>query len=355
MNIKDLKIKILDDNKTEYILDALGCHHIKVHNSNEYITCGNPDGGDNPQAITLYLNENLTCINYTRSILPSTQTRSADIFDLIMWAKDVNFFRAVQWVCSICGLDYYADEEEMPESLQILQFLNQMNKESVGEEEDNTPLKPIDSKVLDYYLPIGNIMFEKDGISLSTQRFFNIGYDPQTNRLTIPIYSEISHLVGVKGRIFQEELEEGQNKYLYLFKTNKSKILFGLDKNLDNIIKQGKVYVTESEKGVMQLYDMGYYGVATGGSKISKYQINMLTRLGVQIIFAYDKDIDEDELKNIAEQFVEGVPVYAILDRDNILNEKESPSDDVSKWLHLIQNNIYKITKEREEVDRDVD
>jgi DNA primase len=81
----------------------------------------------------------------------------------------------------------------------------------------------------------------------------------------------------------------------------------------------------------------------------------MLTRLGVQIIFAYDKDISEDELKNIANQFVDGVPVYAILDRDNILEEKQSPSDDASKWLHLVQNNIYKITKEREEVDRDVD
>jgi hypothetical protein len=93
----------------------------------------------------------------------------------------------------------------------------------------------------------------------------------------------------------------------------------------------------------MQLYDMGYYGVATGGSKITKHQINMLTRLGVQIIFAYDKDIEEDELNNIADQFVEGVPVYAIIDRDGILGEKESPSDDVSKWEHLVQNNVYKL------------
>ena len=306
------------------------------------VQAANPDG-DNVTAICVYLNENLTTLNYTRQILPSGQTRTTDIMDLIGYVRNCSFFETIKWLCGFCGLDYYADEEEVPESIQVLQFLSQMNKECVEEEDDNTPLKPIDSKVLEYYLPVGNYFFERDGISLSTQQFFNIGYDPQTNRLTIPIYSEIGHLVGVKGRAFQEELEEGQNKYLYLFKCNKGKVLFGLDKNLDNIIKQGKVYVTESEKGVMQLYDMGYYGVATGGSKISKYQINMLTRLGVQIIFAYDKDISEDELNKIADQFVEGVPVYAILDRDNILNEKESPSDDVSKWLHLVQNNIYKI------------
>jgi DNA primase len=340
LDAQRLKEHILDNNLVPDILVEIGCHHVRVRS--DMVQAANPDG-DNPTAICIYLNENLTTLNYTRQILPSGQTRTTDIMDLVSYVRSCSFFETIKWLCGFCGIDYYADEEEVPESLQVLQFLNQMNKECVDDEEDMTPLKPINPKVLDYYLSVGNIMFEKDGISLSTQHFFNLGYDPQTNRLTIPIYSEIGHLVGVKGRIFQEELEEGQNKYLYLFKTNKSKILFGLDKNLDNIIRQGKVYVTESEKGVMQLYDMGYYGVATGGSKISKYQIQMLTRLGVQIIFAYDKDIEEDELKNIAEQFVEGVPVYAILDRDNILNEKESPSDDVSKWLHLVQNNIYKI------------
>ena len=352
MDAQRLKEHILDNNLVPDILEELGCHHIKTRS--DMVQAANPDG-DNVTAVCVYLNENLTTLNYTRQILPVGQTRTTDIFDLVGFCRDCSFFETIKWLCGFCGLDYYADEEEIPESLQVLQFLSQMNKENADEEEDNAPLKPIDSKVLEYYLPIGNIMFEKDGISLTTQQIFNIMYDPQTNRLVIPIYSEIGDLVGVKGRIFQEELEEGQNKYLYLFKCNKSKVLFGLNKNLDNIIKQGKVYVTESEKGVMQLYDMGYYGVATGGSKISKYQINMLTRLGVQIIFAYDKDIKEDELKNIAEQFVEGVPVYAILDRDNILEEKQSPSDDVSKWLHLVQNNIYKITKEREEVYRDTD
>ena len=351
MDIQGLKNHILDNGLTSAILEDVGCHH--VANKGNYITAGNPDG-DNPSSIVCYLNENLTVINYTRNITPEGQSRSTDLIDLISYFKSTNFIETLKYLYAFCGLDYYADEEDVPESLQILQFLNQMNKESAGDEDDTTPLKPIDPKVLDYYLPIGNIMFEKDGISLSTQRFFECGYCPQTNRLTIPIYSEIGDLLGVKGRIFQEELEEGQNKYLYLFKCNKSKILFGLDKNLDNIIKQGVVYVTESEKGVMQLYDMGYYGVATGGSKVSKYQVQMLTRLGVKIIICFDKDISEDELKKIADQFVEGVPVYAIIDRDNILNEKESPSDDVSKWLHLVQNNIYKITKEREEVDRDI-
>ena len=99
----------------------------------------------------------------------------------------------------------------------------------------------------------------------------------------------------------------------------------------------------ESEKFTHQLYDMGYFGVSTGGSKVSKRQIEMLTRLAVKIVFCFDKDISEEELQNITGGFMDGIDVYAILDKDNILYEKESPSDDPKKWSYLVKNNIYKI------------
>lgn len=340
MDVQLLKDKILEEDKIDDILTELGCHHIK-HNSG-YITCGNPDG-DNTAAITIYLNENLTCINYTREMIAGGQTRTTDLLDLVTFVRSCSFFHAIKWICEICGWDYYTEEEELPPSLEWLHYLTKMNKESTIEEEDNTPVKPIDEKILDYYLPVGNYLFEKDNISLSTQDLFEIGYDPRTNRVTIPIRSEIGDLVGVKGRILSEEIDDGESKYMYLQPCSKAKILYGLNVNMDNIIRFGKVFVAESEKAIMQMYEMSYYGVATGGSKISKYQINMLTRLGVQIIFAYDKDVSKEQIDNIASQFVDGVPIYAIIDKDNILDKKESPSDNPTKWKYLIKNNIYKI------------
>ena len=340
MDVQYLKQKILEDNKVPDILQELGCHHIRERNG--MVQAANVDG-DNPSAVCVYLNENLTTLDYTRQILADGQTRTTDLIDFVCWAQKINFFAALKWICSTCGYDYYEEPQQLPESLQILQMLTKMNKESASEEEDNTPLKPIPEKVLSYYLPYGNYLFEKDGISLATQKEFEIGYDAQTNRIVIPIRDEFGSLISVKGRLLQEHIEEGQSKYLYLFNCNKARILYGLYQNLDAILRQGKVYVGESEKFVMQLYKMGYYGVATGGSKISKYQINMLTRLGVQIIFAYDKDIAKEQLDNIASQFVDGVPVYAIIDDDDILDDKQSPSDDKNKWLHLIKNNIYKL------------
>lgn len=341
MKVETLKEKILEENKIEEILEDIGCRFIR-HHSNGYITCSNPDG-DNKSAITVYLNDNLTVIDYTRDILPQEQSRTADILDLVMWAKDLNFIEALKHLCNICAINYYEKEEPIPESLQILRLLKDMQSDDCINSLDDAPVKPISEKILNYYLPIGNHLFEKDNISLSTQRFFEVGYDPQTNYITIPIRSEIGDLVGVKGRIFKEELDPSDMKYIYLEPCSKSHLLYGLDKLLNNIIQQGRVFVVESEKAVMQLYEMGFYGVATGGAKISKYQIQMLTRLGVQIIFAYDKDIDKETVQGMADQFLEGVPVWAIIDSDNILDEKESPSDKPEKWFTLLNHNLQQI------------
>ena len=83
--------------------------------------------------------------------------------------------------------------------------------------------------------------------------------------------------------------------------------------------------------------------VGTGGKELSATQIEMLTRLGVDIIFAFDKDVSKSEIEDLSKRFLNGVPIYYIYDEDDILNEKESPTDDPQKWEHLIKNNIYNI------------
>lgn len=351
MDIRELKEEILNRELISDILSEIGCHHIT--DRGEYFSCGNRDG-DNPRAIVVYKNEYIGCTNYTRQI--TKNGRSADIFDLISYIEDCSFAEAMKFVCNLAGIDYYGESQELPESLQIIKLLKEM---SIGEnEDDDTPVKPISEKILDYYLDVGNVLFLDDGISLETQHEWEIKFDPQTNSVCIPIRDELGSLIAVKARRFKytpntpleqrrfpDELGEDESKYFFLEPGPKSQVLYGLYKNAKDIQRQGIVYVGESEKFVLQLYDMGYYGVSTGGSKVSKRQIEMLTRLGVKICFCFDKDISEEDLRDIAEQFIDGVPVYAIIDKNNILDKKESPSDDEKKWSYLIRNNIYKITK----------
>ena len=348
MNAQDLKEYIVDNSLIDQILQDIGCKAIQKHSN--YFSATNPDG--DARSVIVYFNENLTTINYTRNI--AKNKNSADIFDLISFYKDCSFPEALKYVHEILGLDYYQEREEPCESLQILRMLKDMASNDNADKDE--PLRPISEKILDYYIDAGNVLFLDDGISLATQNEWEIKYDPQTNSVCIPIRDELGSLIAVKARRFKytanvpiehrrfaDELQEDESKYVFLEPGPKSQVLYGLYKNIKAIQQQGIVYVGESEKFTLQLYDMGYFGVSTGGSKVSKRQIEMLTRLGVKICFCFDKDITESDLNDIARGFIEGVPIYAIIDKDNILEKKESPSDNKNNWCYLIKNNIYRI------------
>ena len=342
MDVQSLKEYILDNDKLPEILQEIGCH--SIHNHGGYITCGNKTG-DNKSAIVVYINENLTVVNYTRSM--TNNKRTTDIFDLICYNEDCSFPEALKFCCNLFGLDYYQEPEDIPESLQILKMLQQMaTEEGVN---DDAPLKPISEKILSYYFPYGNKLWEDDGISLSTQRLFEVAFDPMTNSIVIPIRDEQGSLVGIKARRMEYDPDSGLSKYFFLEPCSKSRVLYGLFQNIKLIQLTGVVWVGESEKFVQQLYDMGYYGVSTGGTKISKAQVEMLTRLNAKIVFCYDEDVDEEQLKGISDMFLDGIPVYAIIDKEHILENKESPSDNPKKFQYLIKNNIYSLREDNDE------
>lgn len=336
MQVNELKEYLLDNNLCEDVLIALGCGHVR--NRGEYISASNPDGGDNKQAIVLYLSESLNCIDYTRQL--SKTKRATDIFDLVAYFKDMSFAESMKWVCDTVGLDYYKEPEDIPESLQILKMLREMSTGS--EEEDNESVKPIPEEILSYYLPYSNKMFSDDGIDDDIQHEFKIGYDPQTNRITIPIRTPLGDLCGVKGRLFGEP-DEYNPKYLYIEPTAKQKLLYGLYENKNYIKNSNLIFIFEAEKSVLQCASNGVRNcVALGGKSISKTQAELIIRTGCSPVIALDKGILLEEIKSVASVFPDNIPVYYIFDKDNILEDKQSPSDDWEKWGKLIKNNIYK-------------
>lgn len=339
MDVVQLKLYILEESRIDEILQSIGCHHIHYHSSG-YWTCANKDG-DNKQAIVVWNNEYLPCVNYTRQMV--SNGRKTDIIDLVCFTKNLTFPEALQYICNVLGIEYYHDfNADVPESLQITDLILKMNQNH-GYDIDQ-PLKPISKNILSYYKNRVNNLFLKDNISYETQQDFQIGYDDSTNRITIPIFSEIGDLVGVKGRLFKEELSSDDLKYVYIEPCQRSKIIYGLNKTIPYIKKAGRVYVPEAEKGVLQLWEYGDRNAgATGGKELSQQQIELLTRLGVDIVFVQDKDVKQEEIEELASHFVDQIPIYYIYDNDNILDEKESPTDNPEKWKYLKQNNLYRI------------
>lgn len=339
MDIESLKENILENDLIPVVLEEVGCHHIRHRDG--FYQCANPDG-DNTTAVCVYENTNLTTINYTRDI--TNGRKGSDLISLVEFYKNETFPHAIKWICDVLDIDYYSNpEDELPESLKLTKMLLDL-QENDNVEEEEKPLKPISERILSYYKPYVNNMFLEDNVGYDTQSEFEIGYDEESNRITIPIRDDLGNLVGVKARYFYREVPKDTMKFIYLEKCARSQILYGLYKTINFIKQKKRVFVVEAEKGVQQLWDAGYQeSVATGGKKITQCQINKLTRLCVPIIFVFDKDVEKEELDSIAKRFIDEVEIYALIDKDDILSEKESPTDNIEKFEQLLDKNIYKL------------
>lgn len=311
-----------------------------------YITCGHPDG-DNKNSVTIYLNEGLLVVDYTRDLCQSKV--NCDFLDLVcFFRKNNNFFENLKYVAEQSGLGYYHNfNDKTPKSLLILKMLNEMlHKAKDIVEEDTSPITPKDEKILSYYYPYVNDMFYEDGISYGTQREFEIGLDPFSGYITIPIRDEVGTFVGVKGRYFFREVPDNAEKYYYLEKFPKGKVLYGYFRSKHFIKESDYILIGESEKSHLQMWTMNHKNcVATGGTKISQHQIDKLSRLNKRLIFCFDKDFTEDKIQNLRNKFLGQIDFWAMVDKKGLLGEKESPSDKKENFEYLLNNCVYKIEK----------
>lgn len=162
----------------------------------------------------------------------------------------------------------------------------------------DSPPKTYDESILDDYLKVPNVRFQRDHISLETQMEFGISYDVNTDRIVIPIRDQHGSLMGVKGRRNYETDNEDDPKYLYLVPCQMSKTLFGYSTNYSSMYGS-TIMVFESEKSVLQCASYGYHNaVALGSNSLSEYQAKMILSLNPQkVIFMLDSDLPLDNTK----------------------------------------------------------
>lgn len=155
----------------------------------------------------------------------------------------------------------------------------------------------IDESVLNAYENIPSSRFLKDGITLKTQKKFGIGYDIESQRITIPLRDQFGQLVGVKGRANWETTED-EAKYLFLHKCMMSQILYGYYENY-SYMYNGDVIICEAEKSSMQGDSFGYHNiVAIGGNSISATQAKMIVGLmPKRIILCLDEGLNIDVIR----------------------------------------------------------
>ena len=272
-----------------------------------------------------------------------------NLYSLVMKTKHLSFPKALKYIAETLGL------EKSQFSQKIRYPFGGVYKGLMREiREPEYSMTTYDDSILNDYIGKYNLMFFKDGINFQTQQFFNVGFDIETLRITVPEYTLDGRLCGIMGRLNDSRCPKDE-RWLPIIPCSRSLTLYGYHHNYETIQQKNIVVVGESEKFVQQLHSMGsYVGLATCGCDVSEIQAKHLKALMTsKIILAYDEGLEEDQIRTQAEKLILDNAMFRnkvgyVFDRDNLIlpkGSKASPSDlGKGAFLELIKNHVTYIT-----------
>ena len=190
--------------------------------------------------------------------------------------------------------------------------------------------------------------FTNDNISIDAMDKFSIMSDRIQNAMIIPHrYYKNGAIIGIISRnLNSRQIDKGFKYIPYSnsqtsYKFPKHQNLYGVWENRKAIQSLGKVSIFEAEKSVLQCES--YYGernhaVALGGGSLDDLQIDILIESSVKVVhICLDKDYESvDSLQGVnvlnnmvkmAKRLIAYFTVFIVYDSENLLEEKDSPSD----------------------------
>ena len=303
-----------------------------------------------------------------------------DIFELVLRRNKTNNIRvltgektrewqlsdSIQYVLNFFNIDVQeAQSNEMffVDTLEwrILNNYKKRGKQIKKEKNMDISFKYFSNDVIKNFPQPRIKSWEKEGIDYNVLLTRNIHFDPSSWGVLIPHYDINNNLIGIRIRTFIKE-NEIFGKYRpaiinhIMYNHPLGFNLYNLNNSKEFIKKIKKAIVFEGEKSCL-IYASIFgidndISVASCGSSLTIYQIQLLQSLGVEeIIIAYDKQFKEagdlewqkwtDKLKKIKEKYQGAALISFLHDNKNLLEYKDSPIDrgkDV--FLELFKNRI---------------
>ena len=190
-----------------------------------------------------------------------------DLVDLVSTQSGRTYFQSVRFIKSL--------EEDIDLGVQVAESLKQKELYTQYPQEDVTRLHEAavaSERAMSYYA--------RRSITKESVLKFGLGYSELRDMVTIPVHSPDGMLLGFVGRSV-----EGKD-----FKNTpglpKAKTLF----NLNRVKTSKNVYVVESSFDAIRLDQCGFAAVATLGSNVSNFQIDLLKKYFNDIIVIADND-----------------------------------------------------------------
>ena len=186
-------------------------------------------------------------------------------------------------------------------------------------------------------------VWEAEGVSKASLERFQVAYDSFSDRLVYPIRNVSGEIVNIGARTLDPDWKQKKlRKYSYLFSRDGGmNPVFGIAENKEDIIRKKEIIIFEGAKSVMIAHSWGIRNCgALLTSHLSQFQMKILAKLGVRVVFALDKEVVIRDDPNIA-RLKRYVTTEYIWDRDNLLDEKDSPVDrGVDTFMKLYEGRL---------------
>lgn len=323
INAIDIKRRLLNNHdEIVKILEDFDFENIKV--KKDYIFFSHSIDSS-PTGCNIKLNDHLYAKCYTKNI-------EGDIYSFLMQMRKLTFSEILRRIKKLLNItnDFKPKQEVFGGFFkQVKKIDNRRN--AVELELENI----IDEEELSKYDNGLNLRFLQDNISLEVQKEFRIGYDVNSDRISVIWNNYEGEPIGIMGRYNSDNLNDIP-KWLPIIPFPKSQYLFGYSENYSSLYGNS-IYIGESEKFVLQLATYNYRNaLALGCSSISEVQIkNLLALNPKEIIFCFDEGLDVEVIKKNVLKVKNYIPllnikVGVLLDRSNKYiskDSKASPSD----------------------------
>jgi len=276
----------------------------------------------------------------------------------------LNIFKFLRQYYETRGIEYdwYTDIYQVILNCSLNKTIGNKNRyKSIKDDyilkKDRKELPSYPEGILDCFTKYYPVEWLNDSISKETMDKFNICYSISQNKIIIPHYDVNNRLIGIRGRALNKQDVENFGKYMPVQIEGKwyshplSLNLYGLNLNKDNIRRYKSCYIFESEKSVMQVdgWDVPNCAVASCGSNINKFQIDLLMRYcaPTHIVICFDNEEIKGQQKyfqklwNICKKYSNYCNMSFIYDKEGITKLKDSPSDNGAKtFLKLLEGKV---------------
>lgn len=303
----------------------------KKRGSNYFCSC--PKHSDSDPSLCISPDVNLF---YCFSCL-----RKGNLINWLMEYEDLSFQDAVQKVINLTGEDinkYY-----IPESLKFYKTLNNLQKEKSNISVDRYILdieKDYNQKFKD---EIPQEWLD-EGISADEMKKYEIRIDPMSNRIVYPVRDADFNMIGVKGRTrFSNYKTLGIMKYMNYHRIGVLNYFTAMMQAIDSVKETGEIIILEGIKSVMKIDQWGFHNaVSAETSTLNEYQIELLIRMQIRnVVIAFDKDVTMKKVQSCCGLLKKFTNVSVVIDKWNLLKEKESPCDEgESVWRTLYERRV---------------